>query len=156
MMELIMCYLCIYGFLWLLAGGIIGGIALYNYNISLFIIIYCLIVFLIWGNKLFKPKTFLSKMFLCSISVILISAIASCCNLDRNNFYVNSSVNFLQIIFTVIATINFILFFRTVCILDKEDQYNIRDYIVYNFPLIHYNGENKEFEYHLKELKLFK
>lgn len=156
MVELITGFLCIYGFLWLLAGGIIGGIALYNYNISLFVISYCCIVFLIWSNKLFKPKTFLSKCFLCCISVMMVAAIASYCNLDKNNFYINLCVNSLQITFTVIATINLILFIRTVCILDKEDKYNIRDYIVYNFPLIHYNGEDKEFEYYLKELKLFK
>ena len=156
MMELITGYLAIMGFLYLLAGGIIGGIALYNYNISLFIIIYSGIVFLIWGKKLFQPKTFLSKMFLCCISVLVILAIAEYYNLDKNNFYINLCLNSLQITFTVIAIINFILFFRTVYILDKEDQYNIRNYILYNLPLSYYNGRNIEFEHYLKELKLWR
>lgn len=156
-MELITGALVMYGFLWLLAGGIIGGIALYEYNISLFVIVYCCILFLIWSNKLFKPKTFLSKMFLCSVSTFMIMAIASYYNLDMNNFYIKLYVYSLQITFVVIASINFILFLRTVYILDKGEEYNMTDYIIYNFPLLHTDRYNAlEFEEYLKKLKLFK
>lgn len=156
-MELITSWLCIIGFLYLLAVGIIGGIALYNYNISLFVIIYCSIVLLIWSNKLFKPKTFYVKCFLCVISILMISAIASYCNLDITNFYIKLCLDSLNITFTIIASINFILFLRTIYILDKKNPYYTQNYILYNFPFLHSEEYNEyEFEIYIKKLKLFK